>query len=98
MVPAEVAAIRAYFVLPDGVFLYNPLDHTMQQVTDEDQREALAAALLNQAGAPTGGCQIILTASAQEFNRLYGTRGRTVMRCRPAKCRGTCSSRRLPRV
>ncbi len=78
-VPPEVAAMKAYFVLPDGVFLYNPLDHTLQQIEEQDQREALATALLNQAGAPTGGCQIILTASAQEFNQVYGTRGRIAM-------------------
>ena len=42
-------------------------------------REALAAALLNQTGAPTGGCQVILAASVQDFNQRYGARGRTVM-------------------
>jgi protease I len=77
--PPEAAAMKVYFGLPDGVFLYNPLDHTMQQIDNTDQREALATALLNQAGAPTGGCQIILTASVSEFNKLYGVRGRTVM-------------------
>jgi protease I len=71
--------MKAYFVLPDGVYGYNPLDHTLQQVDDQDERETLAAALSNQAGAPTGGCQIILTVSAQEFAKRFGVRGRTVM-------------------
>ena len=78
-VPIEVAAMKVYFVLPDGVYLYSPLDHTLQQIDDQDVREAMAAALLNQTGAPTGGCQIILAASPQDFNKRYGTRARTVM-------------------
>jgi protease I len=73
------AAVKAYFVLPDGIYLYNPADHSLQQTADEDAREAMAAALLNQTGAPTGGCQVILAASPQEFGKRYGARARTVM-------------------
>jgi protease I len=77
--PTEITAMKVYFVLPDGVHLYNPLDHTLQQIDDQDAREAMAAALMNQTGAPTGGCQVVLTAAAQDYNRRYNTRGRTVM-------------------
>lgn len=78
-VPTEVAAMKVYFVLPDGLYAYNPLDHTLQQLGAEDLREPLATALLNQTGAPTGGCQIILTASTQEFAKRYATRAKTIM-------------------
>jgi protease I len=77
--PTEATAMRIYFVLPDGVFLYSPVDHTLQQTGDSDVREPLAAALLNQTGAPTGGCQIILAASPQDFGLRYGARARTIM-------------------
>jgi protease I len=77
--PTEITAMKVYFVLPDGVHLYNPLDHTLQQIDDQDVREAMAGALMNQTGAPTGGCQVVLAASAQDYNRLYNARGRTVM-------------------
>ena len=76
---ADAATMKVYFVLPDGIHLYNPADHALQQVASEDVREALAAAVLKQTGAPTGGCQIILAAPFQEFAKRYGTRGRTVM-------------------
>jgi len=76
---AEAAAMKVHFVLPDGVYLYNPADHSLQQIGDEDVREALAAALFNQTGAPIGGCQIILAASLPDFTRRYGARARTVM-------------------
>jgi protease I len=78
-VPADVAAMKVYFVLPDGLHLYNPADHTLQQVTGDDAREAMTAALLSQTGGPTGGCQVILAASAQEFGKRYGPRARTIM-------------------
>ena len=77
--PTEITAMKVYFVLPDGVYLYNPLDHTLQQIDDLDVREAMAAALMNQTGALTGGCQIVLAASPPDYNRRYNTRGRTVM-------------------
>ncbi|MCX5645955.1 MAG: DJ-1/PfpI family protein [Phycisphaerae bacterium] len=77
--PTEITAMKVYFVLPNGVHLYNPLDHTLQQIDDQDVREAMAAALMNQTGAPTGGCQVVLAASAPDYNRRYNTRGRTVM-------------------
>jgi protease I len=76
---AEAATMKVHFVLPDGVYLYHPLDHSLQQTADEDVREALAAALFNQTGAPIGGCQIILAASLQDFTKRYGARARTVM-------------------
>ncbi len=78
-ISTEVAAMKVYFVLPDGIYFYSPADHALQQLAEEDVRGALAAALLSQSGAPTGGCQVILGASLQEFNKRYGTRARTIL-------------------
>ncbi len=79
VLPPDVGAMKIYFVLPDGIYLYNPADHTLQQTGDTDVRQALAAAVLNQPGAPAGGCQVILTGSLRDFATRYGTRARTVM-------------------
>ncbi len=78
-ISAEVTAMKVYFVLPDGVYSYSPADHALQQLADDDVREALAAALSSGTPAPIGGCQIILGGSLQEFNKRYGARGRTVL-------------------
>jgi len=78
-VPTDVSAMKVYFVMPDGIYLYSPGDHTLQQMTVDDARETLAAALLSQSGAPTGGCQVIVAASAQEYGKRYGARARTIM-------------------
>jgi protease I len=75
----DAALMTVYFVLPDGIHLYKPAEHALQQLTEEDAREALAAAVLNQNRAPIGGCQVILGAPLQEFVKRYGARGRTVM-------------------
>jgi protease I len=78
-ISTEVAAMKVYFVLPDGIYFYSPADHALQELADEDVRAALAASLLSQTGAPTGGCQVILGAAVADFNKRYGTRARTVM-------------------
>lgn len=70
--------IRAYFVLPEGVFSYEPAGHVLRQISDGDVRGALAGALSNQPSAPAGGCQIVLAAATKEFSTRYGPRGRTV--------------------
>lgn len=71
--------MQAYFVLPEGVFVYEPAGHTLQPLSDGDNRTTLAAALLKRPIVPTGGCQIIVAASARDFAARYGTQGRTVM-------------------
>jgi len=70
--------IRAYFIVPEGVFSYEPAGHLLQQISDGDVRSAMAAALSNQPNAPAGGCQIVLASAAKEFSTRYGPRGRTV--------------------
>jgi protease I len=77
--PAETTAIKTYFVLPDGMYLYDPATHALQQTATGDLRESLAAALLKRPGTPTGGCQIIVAGSARDFSVRYGARGRTVL-------------------
>jgi protease I len=78
-VPPDMAAMKVYFALPDGIYLYNPADHALQQTSDADVRQALAATLSNQAGAPTGGCQIILAVAPREFGAGQTARARTIM-------------------
>ncbi len=75
----EVTAMKVYFILPDGTYFYSPADHALQQLAEDDVREALAAAVLSQTGGPAGGCQVILGASLQDFSKRYGTRARTIL-------------------
>jgi len=59
-VTQQPPAMRVYFALPDGVYLYTPADHSLQQVSGSDERQNMATALIPRPGAPIGGAQIIL--------------------------------------
>jgi len=85
-VQAEVAPATArppqigmYFVLPDGLYVYDPATHGLQQRTNDDVRNVMATSLLNRPDAPVGGCQIILAGSSRDFVPQYGPRAKTVM-------------------
>ena len=71
--------ISIYFVLPDGIYLYDPGTHGLQQKTNQDVRTVMATSLLNQPVAPTGGCQIVLVGSSRNFVPRYGPRAKSVM-------------------
>jgi protease I len=71
--------VGMYFILPDGLYLYEPATHGLQQRTNDDVRTAMATSLLNRPDAPTGGCQIILTGSSRDFVPRYGPYAKTVM-------------------
>lgn len=75
----QLPAMRLYFILPDGVYSYNPSDHSLQQISADDERQTLATALVNRAGVPIGGAQIVLAGSSRDFAIQYGVQARTVM-------------------
>lgn len=77
--PSTEAPMRIFFVLPEGLYAYEPAGHSLQPITDGDLRASLATALLKQAVVPVGGCQIIVTASTREFTARYPARARTIM-------------------
>lgn len=81
----DESPMRAFFVLPEGLFAYEPLGHTLQPVTEGDIRTTLAAALVKQPTVLPGGCQIILTASSRDYTARFGTRSRTVMAMQAGK-------------
>lgn len=73
------APMTLYFTLFDGVYRYDPIKHALEQTGDGDVRATLADTVLSQPGAPTGGCQIVLTGSSKDFATRYGTKARTAM-------------------
>jgi len=75
----DESPMKAFFVLPEGLFAYEPQGHTLQPVTEGDIRTTLAAALMKQSTVLPGGCQIILTASTRDYTARFGARSRVVM-------------------
>lgn len=90
MTPAQAQVVaepllRAYFILPDGLFAYEPTTHTLQPLNNKDLRAQVVGAMLKLAAPPVGGCQIIVAASTRDFSSRYGTRARTVMALQAGK-------------
>ncbi|MBN1362661.1 MAG: DJ-1/PfpI family protein [Sedimentisphaerales bacterium] len=76
----QLPAIRLYVALPDGLYLYYPGPHALQQAGEGDVRASLATAALNQPTAgPIGGCQIVLAGASRDFSARFGTKGRNAM-------------------
>jgi len=75
----ETYPIKLYFAIPEGIYLYNANDHTLQQVANSDVRGELASAVLNQPTAPAPGCAVILTGSIRGLTTRSGTDVRKTM-------------------
>ena len=75
----ELFPIKLYFALPDGVYEYNPNDHTLGQKSDDDVRAVLAAEVLGQQSATPAGCEIIIAGSARGLSARHGTNARRIM-------------------
>ncbi len=82
---ATLTPLKVYFSLPDGTYLYDPLNHALQQIAERDARGVVAQAVFSQQANPpvpattTGGCQIIIAGSVRDFTAAYGQKARSVM-------------------
>jgi protease I len=75
----ERMLMKVHFVLPDGLYLYVPSSHSLEETRDGDHRASLSTGLLNQQSAPVGGCQIVVSGALKDFSTRYGARARNVM-------------------
>jgi len=71
--------MRLYFAIHNGVFFYNPLDHSLEQSSDRDVRSALAATIRNRPVPINAGCYVIITGSARDLAAQYGKKARSYM-------------------
>jgi protease I len=69
--PDEVYPVKLYFVIPEGIYLYSPSDHTLQQSSNADARNELATVVSGQRPGPAPGCGIVVAGSV----RSLSTRG-----------------------
>lgn len=77
--------LKVYFSMPDGAYLYDPVNHALQQISEKDVRVAVAAAVFSQKpnvsvpATTTGSCQIIIAGSVRDFSPAYGQNARSAM-------------------
>jgi len=72
----EAYPIKLYFTTENGIYLYNPDEHSLNQTTNQDVRSELAATTLSQAMA---GCNIIVAGSSRSLAGLYGNKAKKIM-------------------
>jgi len=78
-VPDALIPMKVYVILPDGIYLYSPSVHALQQLRDGDARASLAMTVMNQQAIAVGGCQILIAGSTADFSARFGTRAKNAM-------------------
>jgi protease I len=64
---SEAYPIQLYLATQDGVYLYNPGTHSLQQTLNLDVRGGLAAATINPEAVASAGCCLILSSSLRDI-------------------------------
>jgi len=63
--------LQLYFVMPDGVYLYQPAQHSLKQIAQKDIRQPLAEAALGQDFVELAPCNIIIAGSRGKLLHQY---------------------------
>ena len=71
--------IELYFATQEGVFVYQPQGHSLQQVLDQDVRGGLAAAAAAQQAVAQAGCDIIVAGSVRKLTARFRRDARKYM-------------------
>jgi SagB-type dehydrogenase family enzyme len=71
--------IELYFVTPEGVFVYRPQEHSLEQVKSADLRKQLSSAALGQDWVAEAPCSIVIAGSVRKVAAKYGSKATTFM-------------------
>jgi len=75
----ETYPIDLYFATEEGLFVYRPAEHSLEQTSDQNIRGRLAAAASMQDSVATAGCNIIVAGSVRKLTSQFRTKARTYM-------------------
>ncbi len=75
----ETYPIDLYFATEEGLFVYRPAEHSLEQTSDQDIRNSLAAAASMQDSVATAGCDIIVAGSVRKLTSQFRNKARTYM-------------------
>lgn len=76
---SEPHPIQLYLATQDGVYLYNPDTHSLQQTLNMDARGGLAAASVNPEAVASAGCCLVLTSSLRDIGIRSSGKGRQLI-------------------
>jgi protease I len=71
--------IELYFVMPDGLFVYRPDGHSLEQLSTSDLRKQLSSAALGQGPVEDAGCDIVIAGSVRKLATKYGNKATKFM-------------------
>jgi protease I len=71
--------IELYFATQDGLFVYRPQGHSLEQIFEQDVRKMLAATASVQETAAQAGCDIIVAGSARKLSAQFRDDARKYM-------------------
>jgi len=71
--------IELIFVIPEGVFVYRPADHSLMQLGNQDIRSSLAAASSTADSVASAGCDIIVAGSFRKLTEQFKNDARKFM-------------------
>jgi len=75
----ETYPIDLYFAIPDGLFVYRPRNHSLEQVLSQDIRGGLAAAAGMQESLASAPCDIIVAGSVRKLTPRFREKARQYM-------------------
>jgi len=75
----EIYPIDLYFATQEGLFVYRPAKHSLEQTSDQDVRNGLAAAASMQESVAMAGCNIIVAGSVRKLTSQFREKARTYM-------------------
>jgi protease I len=75
----ETYPIDLYFATQEGLFVYRPAEHSLEQTSDQDIRSGLAAAASMQESVATAACDIIVAGSVRKLTSQFRNKARTYM-------------------
>jgi SagB-type dehydrogenase family enzyme len=75
----EIYPIELYFATQDGLFVYRPQGHALEQIFEQDVRGMIAAAGSMQESMTRAGCDIIVAGSARKLSAQFRDNARKYM-------------------
>ena len=75
----EAYPIDLYFATEEGLFVYRPAEHSLEQTSENDIRANLATAASMQQSVAMAGCDIIVAGSSRKLSVQFRNKARSFM-------------------
>jgi SagB-type dehydrogenase family enzyme len=71
--------IEVYFVMSEGLFIYNPEGHSLKQISSLDMRKNLATAAMGLGPVEDAACDIVIVGSIRKVATKYGNKAQNLI-------------------